>query len=81
MDKVHFAKMHGTGNEFVIINEQNRFTDSELGKLSIVMSDRSAGIGSDGLINITVSNYSCTFLATKVFDQPTEAIQLYKMLI
>ena len=33
MDSVRFAKMHGIGNEFIVINEPNRFSNQELSEL------------------------------------------------
>ena len=56
MDKIQFTKMHGIGNEFVVINEADRFTNNELSNLSIKINDRISGIGSDGLINVIQSN-------------------------
>jgi diaminopimelate epimerase len=56
MDKIQFTKMHGIGNEFVVINEANRFTKNELSSISKKINDRNSGIGSDGLINVIQSN-------------------------
>lgn len=51
---IHFTKMHGAGNDYIYINcfEQEI---SEPEKLSILVSDRHKGIGSDGLVLICPS--------------------------
>ena len=43
-----FEKMHGAGNDYIFINGYNHTFDWP--KLSIAISDRHFGIGSDGLI-------------------------------
>ncbi|MEE8885159.1 MAG: diaminopimelate epimerase [Eubacteriales bacterium] len=50
-----FTKMHGTGNDYVYVNcfEEKIFEPS---KLSVKISDRHKGIGSDGLILICPSD-------------------------
>lgn len=52
--KLHFTKMHGTGNDYVYVN---MFTEKveDPGALSVRISDRHFGIGSDGLILIAPS--------------------------
>lgn len=52
--KLHFTKMHGTGNDYVYV-DLFRETVAEPEKLSVRVSDRHFGIGSDGLILITPS--------------------------
>ncbi|MDR1672165.1 MAG: diaminopimelate epimerase [Bacteroidales bacterium] len=54
-----FTKMHGSGNDYVYINcfeEKVEHPES----LSVIVSDRHKGIGSDGLVLIMPSN-SCDF--------------------
>lgn len=49
-----FSKMHGIGNDYVYVNcFKEKVTDPE--KVSIIVSDRRKGIGSDGLILISPS--------------------------
>lgn len=50
-----FTKMHGIGNDYIYINcfEEN-VTEPE--KLSVILSDRRKGIGSDGLVLIMPSD-------------------------
>lgn len=52
--KLHFTKMHGTGNDYVYVN---MFTETveDPGALAIRVSDRHFGIGSDGLILVAPS--------------------------
>lgn len=54
-----FTKMHGTGNDYIYINgfEENIENPSEL---SVWLSDRHKGIGSDGMVLILPSE-SCDF--------------------
>ena len=68
MDSVRFAKMHGIGNEFIVINEPNRFSIKELSELSIKLHDKQSDIRSDGLINITVSNNNNIDLVMNMFN-------------
>lgn len=52
--KLHFTKMHGTGNDYVYVNLfRERVADPSA--LAIRISDRHFGIGSDGLILIAPS--------------------------
>jgi diaminopimelate epimerase len=68
MDNVHYTKMHGIGNEFIIINEPDRFTSQELSALSKKINDKDSGIGSDGLINIVVSDNENTDLVMNMYN-------------
>ncbi len=46
-----FAKMHGIGNDFVMLDGiRETFTDAQLHSLSVAMCDRRFGVGSDGII-------------------------------
>jgi diaminopimelate epimerase len=49
---MHFTKMHGCGNDYVYIDgwKERVPGEAELARLSVAMSDRHTGIGSDGLI-------------------------------
>ena len=55
--KLKFTKMHGAGNDFILINEFNEILISPENKQEIVakISDRHFGIGSDGVIFIQKS--------------------------
>ena len=48
---MHFAKMHGLGNDYVFI-DCFRYKVRDPGALAVELSDRHRGIGSDGLILI-----------------------------
>jgi diaminopimelate epimerase len=50
---MRFTKMHGTGNDFVVIDA--RETERDWPKLAIAMCDRHFGIGGDGLIAVLPS--------------------------
>jgi diaminopimelate epimerase len=45
---VNFLKMHGTGNDFVVINASGE--ERDWSSLAVAMCDRHFGVGSDGLI-------------------------------
>lgn len=56
-----FTKMHGLGNDYVYVDcTKNKEVIENPGELSIVVSDRHFGIGSDGLILICDSD-KCDF--------------------
>ena len=46
--------MHGAGNDYIYLNGMDNCPDN-LGALSIAMSDRHKGVGSDGLVVIMPS--------------------------
>ena len=55
MQKINFIKMHGLGNDFVIIDKRNKnikITKELISKLS----DRKSGAGCDQLITINSNN-------------------------
>jgi len=62
MNKINFTKMHGLGNDFVVINNvDQRYTLNPSQILS--MSDRHTGIGFDQLLMLEKSNKpDCDFL-------------------
>jgi diaminopimelate epimerase len=45
---VKFVKMHGTGNDFIVID--GRDVDADWSALAVTMNDRHFGIGGDGII-------------------------------
>lgn len=54
MAKLKFTKMHGTGNDYVYVDLFHQTLDRP-SELSVTISDRHFGIGSDGLICIAPS--------------------------
>jgi diaminopimelate epimerase len=48
--KINFTKMHGLGNDFVIINQVDLPIDRDTHKLAMEISDRNIGIGCDQFI-------------------------------
>ena len=49
-----FSKMHGIGNDYIYVNcFEEKVSEPE--KISVVLSDRHKGIGSDGLVLIMPS--------------------------
>ncbi len=49
--KLRFTKMHGTGNDFIVIEDENMELDWP--KMAVAMCDRHFGIGADGLLLIS----------------------------
>jgi diaminopimelate epimerase len=47
---VHFAKLHGLGNDFVLMEGLPVTNDEELSRLARRICDRNFGVGADGLI-------------------------------
>ncbi|HBY20306.1 MAG: diaminopimelate epimerase [Clostridiales bacterium GWE2_32_10] len=52
---MHFTKMHGLGNDFVVVDNINDEIDKP-NELAVKLSDRHLGIGADGLILICKSD-------------------------
>jgi len=52
--KLDFIKMHGIGNDFIIIDDRNKNIHGKIdyGKLAVKMCSRHFGIGGDGIIII-----------------------------
>jgi len=53
---MRFTKMHGAGNDYVYVNGFEEKLPEDVTELSIAISDRRFGVGSDGLILILPSN-------------------------
>lgn len=54
-----FTKMHGIGNDFVIINDlQSELANEDLERLALRLSDRHYGVGADGIILVQKSDHS-----------------------
>lgn len=58
-DPSHLVKMHGSGNDFVMVDlrnnramDNNRTMDLKLRQLAVDLCDRHSGVGADGLIGI-----------------------------
>ena len=68
MDPVRFAKMHGTGNDFVFIDAINQghllddeFQTKEWSSYVRKLCDRHFGIGADGVILVCPSTLGASF--------------------
>lgn len=70
---MEFIKMHGIGNDFIVIDcIKQKFTDEELSKIAVFACNRNFGIGSDGLILVCESN-SCDFKMRMLNPDGSEA--------
>ncbi|MFQ3543957.1 diaminopimelate epimerase [Halobacillus rhizosphaerae] len=55
---IEYIKCHGSGNDFILIDEITHsypFTEEERRKISILLCDRSTGVGSDGILFVMES--------------------------
>jgi diaminopimelate epimerase len=50
-----FAKMHGLGNDFVLLWSESEPNPAEMSKLAVRMCDRHTGVGADGLVVVSPS--------------------------
>ncbi len=53
---MHFTKMHGTGNDFVVVEPGDR--DEDWSKLAVAMCDCHFGVGADGLLLVLPSEHA-----------------------
>ncbi|MCJ7491385.1 MAG: diaminopimelate epimerase, partial [Dehalococcoidia bacterium] len=51
---MHFAKMHGTGNDFVLIEAKG--DEHDWPRLAVAMCDRHFGVGADGILLVLPSD-------------------------
>ena len=57
---MRFAKMHGLGNDFVMVNGFKEKLPDDLNRLAIAVCDRHLGIGADGLIVLCPADQDAT---------------------
>jgi len=50
---MHFTKMQGVGNDFVVVNSETPGFDGDAASLAIRVCDRKFGVGADGLLLVT----------------------------
>lgn len=53
---MRFAKMHGLGNDMILINGFTEKLPDDLGALALAVCDRHLGVGADGMIILTPSS-------------------------
>ena len=53
---MRFAKMHGLGNDMILINGFTEKLPDDLGALALAICDRHLGVGADGMIILTPSS-------------------------
>ena len=55
--RIHFTKMHGLGNDFILVDAINqRISDEEVESLAKKLCNRNFGIGADGLVLVKSSD-------------------------
>ena len=67
MNSVEFCKFHGFGNDYIVIEQENLGTVSDLGEFTRTICDRHFGVGSDGVallekIDGETARYSCRII-------------------
>lgn len=67
MKKIPFVKMHGCGNDYIYINAMQTTIENP-SALSIAISDRHKGVGSDGLVLIDRATTSDADFAMRIFN-------------
>jgi len=55
MRPVDFVKMHGAGNDFIVVDLLQKDLGVDLSKLAVRMCDRNFGVGADGLLLVMPS--------------------------
>ncbi|MGH1366795.1 MAG: diaminopimelate epimerase [Calditrichia bacterium] len=60
MSKLHFHKMHGAGNDFILLDGRSVNISSNISSLVQFLCDRRTGVGADGLM-ILLEDDSCDF--------------------
>ena len=68
MNAINFTKMHGAGNDYVYVDCFNHPTPADPAQLSIAISDRNKGIGSDGLILICPTESDSSDAEMRMFN-------------
>ena len=67
MKKINFIKMHGLGNDFIVID--NRINNAKITKNLIkALSDRKSGVGCDQLITIETGNKNNIDACIKIYN-------------
>jgi diaminopimelate epimerase len=61
MGGLGFAKMHGCGNDFIMIDGRNGPPPERLRKLASILCDRHRGLGADGLVTLYPSRTGADF--------------------
>lgn len=65
---IPFTKMHGNGNDFIVIeNMDRRFDSGELSRIAKVLCHRKTGIGGDGILVLEPSEKAS--LAMRIFNR------------
>jgi len=49
---IHFTKMSGAGNDFIVIDNRSRYLPEPMGDLAQAMCPRKTAVGADGLITV-----------------------------
>lgn len=71
---MRFSKMHGLGNDFIVINGFTEQLPDDLGELSRRMCHRNLGVGADGVILLTPSQNEQAAALYQIFNSDgTEA--------
>lgn len=67
MNKIHFTKMHGAGNDYIYVNAMEYHIANPV-QTAILWSDRHKGIGSDGLVLIDKARIPEADFSMRIFN-------------
>lgn len=67
MDKIHFTKMQGAGNDYIYVNTIE-YTIANPAEAAVRWSDRHTGIGSDGLVLVGASPLPDADYSMRIFN-------------
>ena len=66
-EKIRFTKMHGCGNDYIYVNMMDNAI-AQPQAVSVALSDRHKGIGSDGLVLIDKSSVPEADFSMRIFN-------------
>ena len=76
ISKINFVKMHGLGNDFVIVNKRDLSSSHDLSQLAKNMADRHTGIGCDQFIIYEEHTADTSKVGSQTSGEPAERRKL-----
>ena len=71
---LEFVKMHGAGNDFVVLDGLSRPLPAELGALSTRLADRHFGVGADQVLVLRPSRSADVFM--EIYDADGSRVEM-----
>jgi diaminopimelate epimerase len=76
MPQLHLIKMHGCGNDYLFVDCFTQSDPAALGELSVRLSNRRTGIGSDGLVLMSPPSDDSADVVLQVFNADGSAAEM-----